>query len=240
MRTSCRFFLFAVASILWTNSVMAQGASVCGDPPPVANETLKADISGKAQLLSKYVGNAELGGQIQTSRTEIFSKYPDAERSRSNAYFEYQVCVLIMSDKTRSNEEKLHDLEDVRRDFNKPVTKVFNVSIQSGEAFIDNRKFGPVNGLHSTIDIKIDGESIIDGYWHLYKPLGTHLLKLNEGEHTYEFDARIFASGAYIKLVDSCSGTFVVDQSGTYEPFIAIEAQGDTGGITECSIKRRA
>ena len=99
----------------------AQGASICGDPPPVANESLKGEILGKAQFLSKHLGDAQLGGKIETSRTEIFSKYPDAEKSRANAYYEYQVCVLLMNDKRMTTKEKLDELRKIRQEFQKPI-----------------------------------------------------------------------------------------------------------------------
>lgn len=238
MSHKARFCLFCIFAMAFSGWAQAQGAAVCGDSPPVANETLKADIKGKAQLLTKYVGDAELGGQIQTSRTEIFSKYPDAEKSRSNAYFEYQVCILIMSDTTRSNVDKLKSLEDSRREFNKPIS--YNISIQSGVTFIDNTTFGPVNGPRSTIDLLVDGDSILDGIWRLNKPFGTHLLHLDKGEHTFLFDVNIYASEEHRRVQDSCSGTFVVNQSGIYRPHIAIEPRADiSGAITECSLNRQ-
>jgi hypothetical protein len=98
----------------------AQEASVCGGPPPVANESLKGEILGKAQFLSKYLGDAQLGGKIETSRTEIFSKYPDAEKSRANAYYEYQVCVLLMNDRRMTTKEKLDELRKIRQLFQNP------------------------------------------------------------------------------------------------------------------------
>jgi hypothetical protein len=107
-------------ALVFPPAVHAQGQG-CGDPPPVANEALKGEIEGKAQFLSRFLGDAALSGAIQTSRTEIFSKYPDAEQSRSNAYFEYQVCLLIFNDKTMSTGEKLDQLVKIRREFAKPA-----------------------------------------------------------------------------------------------------------------------
>src|SRR4051794_7959622 len=65
--------------------------SYCGDVPPVSDDVLKGVINGRAQFLSRFLGDAALAGEITTSRTEIFSKYKNADE-RSNAYFEYQVC----------------------------------------------------------------------------------------------------------------------------------------------------
>lgn len=93
----------------------AQTAEMCGDPPPVADETIKGDLRGEAQLLSRYLGKAELGGQFETSRREIFSRYRNIDE-RSEAYFEYQVCILIMNDDELSNHEKINELRKIRRE----------------------------------------------------------------------------------------------------------------------------
>lgn len=114
-----RIFL-VLLSLVAPSSVYAQ-ASLCGDPPPVANEDLKAEIEGKAQILSRLLGDASLSGEIQTSRTEIFSKYKDDEQSRSNAYLEYQFCVLIFNDQDMSTKEKIEELKNIRREFSKPT-----------------------------------------------------------------------------------------------------------------------
>lgn len=106
-----------------SSTVFAQH-SICGEPPPVSNTTLKGEISGKAQLLSKYIGDAQLGGNIQITRSEIFSKYPEAETSRGNAFFEYQVCVLVMDDKKMTTQEKLNELVKVRREFAKKISSL--------------------------------------------------------------------------------------------------------------------
>jgi len=101
---------------------VAYSDTICGDPPPVANEALKGEIEGKAQLLSRFIGDANLSGKIETSRTEIFSKYPDAEKSRANAFFDYQVCVLIMNDKKLDTIQKLNELKKIKREFNNSIS----------------------------------------------------------------------------------------------------------------------
>lgn len=120
----CSKFFLMVTLFLIANSAYSQ-SSVCGDPPPVANETLKGEITGKAQIVSKYLGDAQLSGKIETSRTEIFSKYSDSETSRGNAYFEYQVCTLIFADKKMSTTEKLEELKKIKREFQKPAIKKY-------------------------------------------------------------------------------------------------------------------
>lgn len=93
-------------------AVIAAAHEICGDPPPAQfrvrnDETLKGEIEGKAQLLTKFVGDAQLGGKVETSQKEIFAKYPDADRARTDTYFAYMFCVLLFSpDNPQSFEEK--------------------------------------------------------------------------------------------------------------------------------------
>lgn len=109
-----------VATMLFSISDVRADVTLCGDPPPVANETLKGEIEGRAQLLSRFLGAAELGGEIETARTEIFSKYANPDE-RSNAYFEYVFCVLLMSDEDMSTREKIEELKRIRQEFAKPI-----------------------------------------------------------------------------------------------------------------------
>lgn len=109
----------AVCTIPYERTQSAQDTD-CGDPPPVANEVLKGEIEGKAHLLSRFIGDASLSGQIEHSRTEIFSKYKANERS--DAFFEYMLCMLIMNDSEMTTREKIDELSIVRRQFERPPT----------------------------------------------------------------------------------------------------------------------
>lgn len=124
--------VFAVAATVWIVSYeRAQSAqdNVCGDPPPVANEVLKGEIKGEAQLLSRFVGDASLSGRIEQSRTEIFSKYGANERS--DAFFQYMLCMLIMNDTEMTTREKLDEISTVRHEFEKPPVSI-NVNGSTG------------------------------------------------------------------------------------------------------------
>lgn len=112
--TAIAAFIFSIIS----TSAYSQ-AGQCGDPPPVQDETLKGEIAGKAQFLSRFLGDAALTGKIETARSEIFSKYPYGERS--NAYFQYQVCILLMQDTSMSTIQKLDELKKIQREFTKPI-----------------------------------------------------------------------------------------------------------------------
>ena len=77
----------------------------CGDPPRVDDQTLKTDLEGKAKLLSNLVGNASLKGQIDTTRVDIFSKYPNAGAAHSDTYLEYMFCSFVLTDPKLSGQE---------------------------------------------------------------------------------------------------------------------------------------
>lgn len=214
---------------------LGQDSSICGTPPPVADESLKGQIKGKAQLLTKYLGGAELTGQVETSRTEIFSKYPDAEESRWNSFFQYQVCMLIMLDKSTTSAQKLNSLKEIQREFRKPVVKTSTIIIRSSDKFIDNRRFGRVDGSLGSIELRVDEKLVTKAA--LDKPFGSHKLTLTHGEHSFEFRAKIYGAGSNGAILkDNCQGTFSVGESGTFEPYIVIEAVGLEGGFVSCSL----
>jgi hypothetical protein len=110
-------------SILWMfcfSPVIAQPQvtpSLCGDPPPVKDEKIAGELQGKAQFLSKFLGDAALTGKVESVRTEIFSKYPNADKTWMSAYTQFQVCILLMSDTKMSTSDKISELMRVRNSF---------------------------------------------------------------------------------------------------------------------------
>ena len=81
----------------------------------VDDQTLKADLEGKAKFLSSLVGDANLKGQVATARTDIFSKYPNAGSTRSDAYLEYMFCSFVLADPKWSAQDKFHAILEFRR-----------------------------------------------------------------------------------------------------------------------------
>ncbi|QHG64917.1 hypothetical protein [Pseudomonas putida] len=111
-----RVMFASLLFFLLVEKVLAVG---CGEAPPVSNTALQASLKGEAEVLFKQIGSASLDGAIEKSKTEIFSKYPDAEKSRTNAFYQWQICVLIMDDKTMSTSEKIKTVNDVYDRINK-------------------------------------------------------------------------------------------------------------------------
>jgi hypothetical protein len=221
---------------LLSNSTFAQ-ANVCGDPPPVANETLKGEINGKAQIVSKYLGDAQLSGKIETSRTEIFSKYADGETSRANAYFEYQVCILLFADKKMTTQEKLEELRKVRREFKKPTVKKVSIIIRPSGPVYDNSDIGGVSGSRSTVELRINGESVVEH--RLNSSFGSHEVEVSEGVNKFEFIVDVKAEDAEIR--SNCVGQFTVTGPASYQPRVIFKrSQGapGKGRITGCQLIR--
>lgn len=100
-----RVFLALLFSFLLTLSAARAGSS-CGEAPLVADETFKASAHGEAQLLRRFIGGADLDARLETARTDVFSKYPNADRVRMQAYFAYVICEHVLSDPRVSPKDK--------------------------------------------------------------------------------------------------------------------------------------
>jgi hypothetical protein len=90
-------------------------AQQCGEPPRVDDFSLKGELDGKAKFLSSFLGDAGLKGQIETARTDVFSKYPNADRARSDSYLQYMLCTFVLSDPKLTPQEKFRALQEFRQ-----------------------------------------------------------------------------------------------------------------------------
>ena len=107
-------------------SAIAQDASRCGEPPRVDDATIRGTIEGKAKFLSSLMGDAALSGNIQASRLDVFKQAPDGMKARADAYLQYQVCILLTTDRTLSTQEKIEQLIRVRTSFLTPLPTAKN------------------------------------------------------------------------------------------------------------------
>jgi hypothetical protein len=110
---------------------VAMAQPSCGDPPRVDDQTLKGDLEGKARFLSSLVGDANLKGQVETARMDIFSKYPNAGSTRSDAYLEYMFCSFVLTDPKWSPQEKFHAILEFRQLTAQPVPSAATQGDQS-------------------------------------------------------------------------------------------------------------
>jgi hypothetical protein len=116
--------ILLTASIVFTAAEAGAQHAICGRPPEwdiksQDTESLKGDLQGKAQLLTKFLGSANLSGQIQTERETLYKNSDEPEARRQDAYLAYMFCVLIMDDKTQSTNEKIKAINE----FKQPVRK---------------------------------------------------------------------------------------------------------------------
>lgn len=113
--------IFALVLLCFPLAAYAQDMD-CGDPPIVANETTRAAIEGKAEFAYGFLGKAELGGEIEKSREDVFREYPNADKANADRYLQYQICIYLYTDDTLTNLEKIARLLELRKAFLEPVT----------------------------------------------------------------------------------------------------------------------
>jgi hypothetical protein len=105
--------------------ICSQGGSaraqegLCGVAPSLPTtaqqeETLKGQLQGQADFLSKLIGKAELGGQIETARKQLYQNSDSFFAAQKDAYIAYVFCVLVTGDKSLSMADKLRTLQTFR------------------------------------------------------------------------------------------------------------------------------
>ena len=94
--------------------------AMCGEAPKVEDVTLKGELKGKADFLSSFIGQAELSGQIEAAKKDVFSKSPEMMKSRAVAYLQYQVCLILIADKQLTASQKIDELLRVQKAFAEP------------------------------------------------------------------------------------------------------------------------
>jgi hypothetical protein len=134
-RTAGTGVAIGAASILLM-AVAAHSQDVCGSPPSFdvkkeEADAIKGDLTGKAEGLAKFLGEAELGGKIEKERKSIYQTSPESEANRKDEYLAYVFCTIIMQDKTANMREKL----DALQTFRKPISQLATPSNAEGAHF---------------------------------------------------------------------------------------------------------
>jgi hypothetical protein len=106
-----------------THALAQPAPNPCGKTPEYdratqASEQSKVDAKGKAEALSKFFGSVELSAQIQKDKSTIFQNPNEAEASRSFAYYQYVVCVMIFQDGTLDLQRRISVWRDAQQSFN--------------------------------------------------------------------------------------------------------------------------
>jgi hypothetical protein len=106
-RNCSHFLALFVAFFIWLPNIAHAQAPICGEAPPLFDETIRGSIDGKLGVFSKLVGSAEFIGTVEIERNEILSKYPKADQLLLKQYYLYNVCIVIMQDPNLSTERKI-------------------------------------------------------------------------------------------------------------------------------------
>jgi len=116
MRSQLKAPLTSVlVSIMITAQSLLANAQQCGDPPRVDNQSLKGDLEGKAKFLSGFIGDANLKGQVEAVKEDIFRHYTDAAKAHSDTYLEYMFCTFLLSDTKLSAQDKFRAIQEFRQ-----------------------------------------------------------------------------------------------------------------------------
>ena len=116
-----RVAIFGLAIAIMASSLAA--AQQCGDAPRVSDQSLKAELEGQAKLLSGQIGEAGLKGQIESARTDVLNKYPNADRVRNDTFLLYVLCNAILGDPKLSAQEKVRLMLEVQQSLNSSRSK---------------------------------------------------------------------------------------------------------------------
>ncbi len=91
-------------------------AQQCGEPPIVSDQSLKGELEGKAKFLSGYLGEAGLKGQMESARTDVLNKYPNADRVRIDSYMLYMLCkTIFVPDSKLTAQEKVRMMLEMQQ-----------------------------------------------------------------------------------------------------------------------------
>lgn len=89
-------------------------AQACSKSVPLANEQRIVATNGAISLLTKFVGKISGGVDYSSTRTEILSRYPNADQALFNAQYFVFACHWIERDKSLSPMQKIAALNQAR------------------------------------------------------------------------------------------------------------------------------
>jgi hypothetical protein len=152
--------------------------STCGPAPSLpttasSTESLKGQLQGQADFLSKLVGKAELAGQVEAARNSLYQSSDSFFAAQKDAYLAYLFCSIIMKDNTLTTSDKLKALQE----FRKPVTSDHSDSSNSHQVDIAHNLAwngglysGPIvdgkpNGKDGTLIYQTDANSVWVYHW---------------------------------------------------------------------------
>jgi hypothetical protein len=101
-----------VLAVIGGSSIVSAQPLDCGKPPELPlksqeTEKLKGELEGKAQMLSRLIGNADLKGAVETERNTLFQSADQVLAAWQANYLSYVFCASVMSDKSLSVEKRI-------------------------------------------------------------------------------------------------------------------------------------
>jgi hypothetical protein len=132
-----RFLVFVIVALVGNSGAVFPQSLDCGKPPELPyksqeSEKLKGELEGKAQMLSRLVGNADLKGAVETERNTIFQSADQVLAAWQSNYLSYVFCASVMSDKSLSVEKRI----DAWREFQQAMQPPKAALTQSDVAYI--------------------------------------------------------------------------------------------------------
>lgn len=112
-----KYLLISLSLLAGTCCAASAQRLNCGSPPTLDQriqnaETIKGDLQGKAQFLSKYIGSADLGGRIEATKAELYAQSPEYYPAQQEAYLSYLFCSILADDTKLDTLAKLQALRD--------------------------------------------------------------------------------------------------------------------------------
>jgi hypothetical protein len=87
--------------------------------PPDADNSFKLDVEGKAQLLTKFLGDAGLNGKIETTKKELQQKHQNVDKAKINEFLLWVSCQNIMHDSSLNSAQKTMEFLQIYREIMK-------------------------------------------------------------------------------------------------------------------------
>lgn len=119
-------FISIASLLIFLMPPQAYSQNVCGSPPELpmkAGETdrIKGNLEGKAQFLSRLVGDASLAGNIENERQTIYQSSDKIFAAQQDAFLLYMFCISVMGDKSLSTQDKITAI----RQYKQPLQRDF-------------------------------------------------------------------------------------------------------------------
>jgi hypothetical protein len=111
-RDDMRLLVCLVLAVIGGSRTVSAQPLDCGKPPELPlksqeTEKLKGELEGKAQMLSRLIGNADLKGAVETERNTLFQSADQVLAAWQANYLSYVFCASVMSDKSLSVEKRI-------------------------------------------------------------------------------------------------------------------------------------